>query len=78
MTGIWSISPTTTNLSQFKTHSMTPTEIFVTLAVLVTGLILSVYWEMKSAKDEMNKQQQEANRKEIDRLLSFDERDIYR
>lgn len=57
---------------------MTPTEIFVTLAVLVTGLILSVYWEMKSAKDEMNKQQQEANRKEIDRLLSFDEADIYR
>ena len=57
---------------------MAPTEIFVTLAVLVTGLILSVYWEMKSAKDEMNKQQQEANRKEIDRLLSFDERDIYR
>jgi len=57
---------------------MTPTEIFVTLAVLVTGLILSVYWEMKSAKDEMNRHQQEANRKEIDRLLSFDERDIYR
>ena len=57
---------------------MTPTEIFVTLAVLVTGLILSVYWEMKSAKDEMNKQQQEVNKKEIDRLLSFDERDIYR
>ena len=57
---------------------MTPTEIFVTLAVLVTGLILSVYWEMKSAKDEMNRQQQEANKKEIDRLLSFDERDIYR
>lgn len=57
---------------------MTPTEIFVTLAVLVTGLILSVYWEMKSAKDEMNKQQQEANRQEIDRLLSFDEADIYR
>ena len=56
---------------------MTPTEIFVTLAVLVTGLILSVYWEMKSAKDEMNKQQQEANKKEIDRLLSFDEADIY-
>ena len=55
---------------------MTPTEIFVTLAVLVTGLILSVYWEMKSAKDEMNKQQ-EANKKEIDRLLSFDEADIY-
>ena len=57
---------------------MTPTEIFVTLAVLVTGLILSVYWEMKSAKDEMNKQQQEANKKEIDRLLSFDKADIYR
>ena len=57
---------------------MTPTEIFATLAVLVTGLILSVYWEMKSAKDEMNKQQQEANKKEIDRLLSFDEADIYR
>ena len=57
---------------------MTPTEIFVTLAVLVTGLILSVYWEMKSAKDEMNKQQQEANKKEIDRLLSFDEAEIYR
>ena len=57
---------------------MTPTEIFVTLAVLVTGLILSVYWEMKSAKDEMNKQQQEANKKEIDCLLSFDEADIYR
>ena len=57
---------------------MTPTEIFVTLAVLVTGLILSVYWEMKSAKDEMNKQHQEANKKEIDRLLSFDEADIYR
>ena len=57
---------------------MTPTEIFVTLAVLVTGLILSVYWEMKSAKDEINKQQQEANRQEIDRLLSFDEADIYR
>ena len=57
---------------------MTPTEIFVTLAVLVTGLILSVYWEMKSAKDEMNKQQQEANKKEIDRLLSFDEADIGR
>ena len=57
---------------------MTPTEVFVTLAVLVTGLILSVYWEMKSAKDEMNKQHQEANRKEIDRLLSFDEMDIYR
>ena len=57
---------------------MAPTEIFVTLAVLVTGLILSVYWEMKSAKDEMNKQQQDANRKEIDRLLSFDEMDIYR
>lgn len=57
---------------------MTPTEIFVTLAVLVTGLILSVYWEMKSAKDEMNRQQQEANKKEIDRLLSFDESDIYR
>lgn len=56
---------------------MTPTEIFVTLAVLVTGLILSVYWEMKSAKDEMNKQQHEANKKEIDRLLSFDEADIY-
>ncbi len=57
---------------------MTPIEIFVTLSVLVTGLILSVYWEMKSAKDEMNKQQQEANRQEIDRLLSFDEADIYR
>lgn len=57
---------------------MTPTEIFVTLAVLVTGLIVSVYWEMKSAKDEMNRQQQEANKKEIDRLLSFDEADIYR
>lgn len=57
---------------------MTPTGIFVTLAVLVTGLILSVYWEMKSAKDEMNRQQQEANKKEIDRLLSFDEADIYR
>lgn len=57
---------------------MTPTEIFATLAVLVTGLILSVYWEMKSAKDEMNKQQQQANKKEIDRLLSFDEADIYR
>ncbi len=57
---------------------MTPTEIFATLAVLVTGLILSVYWEMKSAKDEMNRQQQEANKKEIDRLLSFDEADIYR
>lgn len=57
---------------------MTPIEIFVTLSVLVTGLILSVYWEMKSAKDEMNRQQQEANKKEIDRLLSFDESDIYR
>ena len=57
---------------------MTPIEIFVTLSVLVTGLILSVYWEMKSAKDEMNKQQQEANKKEIDRLLSFDEADVYR
>ena len=57
---------------------MTPTEIFVTLAVLVTGLILSVYLEMKSAKDEMNKQQQEANKKEIDRILRFDEAEIYR
>ena len=66
-------------ISTFKEESsMTPTEIFATLAVLVTGLILSVYWEMKSAKDEMNKQQQEANKKEIDRLLSFDEADIYR
>ena len=65
-------------ISTFKEESsMTPTGKFVTLAVLVTGLILSVYWEMKSAKDEMNKQQQEANKKEIDRLLSFDKADIY-
>ena len=53
------------------------TEIFVTMAVLIIGLILSVYWQQKAAKDE-EKRQQEANRKEIDRLLSFDEADIYR
>jgi len=53
------------------------TEIFVTMAVLITGLILSVYWQQKAAKDEYERQQ-EANRKEIDRLLSFDEADIYR
>ena len=53
------------------------TEIFVTMAVLITGLILSVYWQQKAAKDE-EKRQQEANKKEIDRLLSFDEADIGR
>ncbi len=51
---------------------ITLTEIIVTLLVLIGGLLLSVHFERKARREA-----EEARKREIDRLLSFDEADIY-